>query len=69
MGESSTPKFPSSFIPVPVPGGDQYRRKPPVPQTSLWELCSGWLRYQSIQVRWDIERWVARTLGRRWGAK
>jgi hypothetical protein len=43
--------------------------KPPVPQTSLWKLCSGWLRYQSIQARWDVERRIARILRRRWGAR
>ncbi len=69
MGERPTPRYPQSPALVLVPSEDRYKRKPLVPQPSLWELCSGWLRYQSIQVRWDIERWVARTLGRHWGAK
>ncbi len=69
MGESPfLPKFPRLLTPVPVPGDDQYRRKPPVPRPSWWALCSGWFRYHSIQLRWDIERWLARILHRRWGA-
>ncbi len=39
---------------------------PPVPHLSLRERFSAWVRYYSIQWRWDIERNVARLLHRRW---
>ncbi|GHO86797.1 hypothetical protein [Dictyobacter formicarum] len=34
---------------------------------SWYTICIAWIRYQSIQTRWDIERHVARLLHRRWG--
>jgi hypothetical protein len=56
------------LIPVPVPIGDQHRRKQaPGQGPSLWLLCSRWIRYHSIQWRWDIERFLARRFNRRWG--
>ena len=40
----------------------------PLFQSSWWEVCRAWLRYHAIQVRWDIERKLARLFGKRWGA-
>jgi hypothetical protein len=37
-----------------------------VPRLSLRERFSAWIRYYSIQWRWDIERSMARLLHRRW---
>ncbi|MDQ2905373.1 MAG: hypothetical protein ABI456_06000 [Ktedonobacteraceae bacterium] len=53
---------------TPVPVGDGSR--PPLVQQnpSWWSLCSAWLHYHSVQLRWDVERQLARLLGRRWGA-
>ncbi|MBE3560195.1 MAG: hypothetical protein IMW89_13380 [Ktedonobacteraceae bacterium] len=42
------------------------RRLPPAPQESWAVLCLAWLRYHTTQVRWDIERALARLLRRRW---
>jgi hypothetical protein len=39
---------------------------PHVPHLSLRERFSAWIRYYSIQWRWDVERTVARLLHRRW---
>ena len=38
------------------------------PAESYWFLCKCWLRYHFIQLRWDIERTIARLHHRRWGA-
>jgi hypothetical protein len=54
------------LIPLPVPIGDQQRRKQP-PEPSWWFVCSNWLRYHGIQLRWDIERFLARRFHRHWG--
>ncbi|TMC16586.1 MAG: hypothetical protein E6J33_09415 [Chloroflexi bacterium] len=68
MGEKPVSKDPPSFILAPATFEDQYKRRPPVQQASWWTLCTRWLQYHSIQVRWDIERWLARLFHRRWGA-
>ena len=68
MGEKPASKGPSSFILAPATLEDQHKRRPPVEQPSWWTLWSKWLQYYSIQVRWDIERWLARLFHRRWGA-
>lgn len=65
------PHHPRSFIPIPVyasDGDDPYshRRRPPLQQPSLWECCLAWLRYHWTQLRWDIERGLARLLHRQW---
>ncbi|MDQ2715641.1 MAG: hypothetical protein M3Z08_12095 [Chloroflexota bacterium] len=57
-----------SLTPVPVPVGDRSRRPLMQQRASWWSLCGAWLRYHSVQIRWDIERRLARLLGRRWGA-
>jgi hypothetical protein len=57
------------FAPLPVPTNDQWQRKQvPGPPPSLWHLCSSWIPYHSTQLRWDIERFLARRFNRRWGA-
>ncbi len=56
------------FAPVHV-SIDGQRKRLPVPQPSWWHLFTGWLSYHSIQIRWHIERRVARMFHRRWGAK
>ncbi|HLQ30299.1 MAG TPA: hypothetical protein VK140_13790 [Ktedonobacteraceae bacterium] len=68
MGEKPTIKRPPSFILAQVPIEDQSRQRPPVPQLSWWSICTRWFQYHSVQVRWDIERWLARLLHRRWGS-
>lgn len=50
---------------VPVAHGEQPRRS--APADSLWRRWAGWWRYQQLQLRWDIERSVARLFRRRWG--
>jgi len=56
------------LLPLPVPTSDQHQRKQaPGQQPSIWLLCSNWIRYYSIQWRWDIERFLARRFHRRWG--
>ena len=56
-----------SFTPIPVDERRQGRQFP-MQQRSLWQLCTQWLRYHSIQLRWDIERSLARLFHRRWGS-
>jgi len=57
-----------SFAPVPVPIDDQYRRSSvPMQQPSWWQRFTRWLAYYGIQLRWDIERRLARLFNRRWG--
>ncbi len=56
------------LMPVPVPVGDQRRRASGQPP-SLWLLCTRWLKYHSTQLRWDIERFLARRFNHRWGSK
>jgi hypothetical protein len=34
---------------------------------SWWLRCRKWMQYRSIQLRWDIERSLARLFNRRWG--
>ncbi len=56
--------------PVPVPTDDSYehtRRSFTPPPPSFWERFTAWLRYYYIQMRWDVERRLARKLHRRWG--
>jgi hypothetical protein len=69
FADNMRPNFTNGpLIPLPVPIGDQQRRKQPNgPQPSFWRLCSNWVRYHSIQWRWDIERFLARRFHRRWG--
>ncbi len=58
-----------SLIPVPIPVYDSYhphRKLPLEPQPSWWVRCVAWLRYHSIQLRWDVERFLARLLHSRW---
>jgi hypothetical protein len=56
------------LMPIPVLIGDQ-RRQASRPSPSLWLLCTRWLQYHAIQLRWDIERFLARRLKRRWGSR
>jgi hypothetical protein len=54
-------------VPVPVPltpREGQYHKQLPTP--SWWMRCIAWGRYYSMQLRWDIERSLARLLHRRW---
>lgn len=67
MGEKPTSKRPPSLSLVPVTFDDQYKR-PPVQQAPWWTLCNKWLQFHTIQIRWDIERWLARLFHRRWGS-
>ena len=67
MGEKPTVKRPPSFLLVPVPIEDQHRQRSPVQHSSWWTLCTKWFQYHNLQIRWDIERWLARLFHRRWG--
>lgn len=56
---------PNSLMPVHVYSSEKYHR-PPVQTVSFWQLCKAWGRYHYMQMRWDIERGLARLLHRRW---
>jgi len=75
MGERPLHNVKRSFLnsigrlmPVPVPVGDQ-RRQVSGQSSSLWLLFIRWLKYHSTQLRWDIERFLARRFNRHWGNK
>jgi hypothetical protein len=55
--------------PVPVLTNDTYKHSHSFssPSSSAWERFVAWLRYHTIQTRWDIERRLARKFHRRWG--
>jgi hypothetical protein len=64
------PSFPNlarSLVPIPMDDG--VRQRSPLYTPSLWETWTAWLRYHTIQFRWDIERTLARLLHRRWIGK
>jgi hypothetical protein len=70
MGETQAKKsglrpFPS-FVFV---HNDDGRKRSPMPfQVEPWWLrFSKWVQYHGIQLRWDIERSLARLFNRRWG--
>lgn len=53
--------------PVPVYARETDRRNILAPsRESLWSLYTAWLRYHYMQLRWDVERGLARLLRRRW---
>ena len=57
-----------SFAFVPVPIDDRYKRASmPMQRPSWWLRCTRWIAYYRIQLRWDIERRLARLFNRRWG--
>ncbi|QBD81053.1 hypothetical protein EPA93_35820 [Ktedonosporobacter rubrisoli] len=53
---------------VPIPANEPYQRyrRPIEPRVPLPRLWIAWLQYHYTQLRWDIERGVARLLHRRW---
>lgn len=58
-----------SLIPVRIPVYDSYHPPHKLPleqQPSWWIRWGAWLRYHSIQWRWDIERFLARLFHSRW---
>ena len=58
--------FPSRlFAPIQLDDAYERSRRSFIP-LSLWERFTAWSRYYSIQIWWDIERWLARRLHRRW---
>jgi hypothetical protein len=59
------PGQPGSLIPVHVYTSQEFRRSSAQP-VLFWQLCKAWVRYHSIQMRWDIERSLAHLLHRRW---
>ncbi|TMD63694.1 MAG: hypothetical protein E6I91_12435 [Chloroflexi bacterium] len=67
MGEKPSLKRPPSFILAPIPIQDQ-QKQPATQQPGWWTRFSNWIRYYSTQIRWDIERWLARRFHRHWGA-
>jgi len=66
MGEKIPPKHPRQFTLVPV-FIDSTHKQPAMPRLAWWTVFTRWFQYHSIQVRWYIERRVARLLHRRWG--
>jgi hypothetical protein len=59
--------LPGAFVPIPTNAASTRSHHPFTPQLpSLWQRLTARLRYSSIQIRWDIERWLARKLHRRW---
>ncbi len=62
----NAPRISRAFVPVYSNASYHQRRKSPVPSPSLWEHYLAWVRYHSIQLRWDIERALSRLLHRRW---
>jgi hypothetical protein len=59
--------LPGAFVPISADDASRRSYVPFTPQTpSLWQRFTAWLHYSSIQIRWDIERWLARKLHRRW---
>ena len=71
MGETQAkkpgPRPTPSFVFVRI--NDGVKQSPLLRQAEPWWLrCRKWLRYHSIQLRWDIERRLARLFNRRWGA-
>jgi hypothetical protein len=70
MGEMQAKK--SGLRPFPsfafVRTGDGRKQPPMLMQSDPWWLrFSKWAQYHSIQLRWDIERRLARLFNRRWG--
>lgn len=58
---------PGAFVPISTDDASKRSRPLFTPQIpSLWQRFTAWLRYSSIQIRWDIERWLARKFHRRW---
>jgi hypothetical protein len=48
---------------------DGHKQSPMLMQSDPWWLrCRKWLNYHTIQLRWDVERHLARLFHRRWGA-
>ena len=56
------------LTPVPVYSSQEQRRRSSMPREPFWQMCLAWLRYYHIQMRWDIERALARLFHRRWGS-
>ncbi|GCE48414.1 hypothetical protein EI42_06218 [Thermosporothrix hazakensis] len=55
-----------TLAPVYVYSDEKRRRRLPEPPPSLWALLLAWIKYHATQIRWDIERAIARLLRRRW---
>lgn len=58
--------LPLFLTPAPIHTVQQGAFLPPRQET-WWDQCVAWIRYWSIQTRWDIERSLARRFRRRWG--
>ena len=58
---------PGTLIPVPMHDSPAPYRRPFIRQESFWLRFVAWLRYYSVQFRWDVERRLARLLHHRWG--
>jgi hypothetical protein len=70
MGETQAkkpgPRPSPSFVFVHT--NDGRKQSPMLLQSEPWWLrLRKWLQYHSIQLRWDIERRLARLFNRRWG--
>ena len=70
MGETKAkkPGTRASLSFVFVPTDDGRKQSPMLLQSEPWWLrFRKWLEYHSIQLRWDIERGLARLFNHRWG--
>lgn len=59
---------PNLLTPVPVYSSQEQRHRLSPPQETSWQVCIAWLRYHYIQIRWDLERSIARLFHRHWGS-
>jgi hypothetical protein len=70
MGETRAKKPGTRQSPsfVFVHANDGRKQSPMLMQSeSWWQRCRMWMRYHSIQWRWDIERRLAQLFNQRWG--
>lgn len=63
----------SLFLPqrvlIPIYTSEQEHRRATLPVDPWHYRVQSWFAYHMIQIRWDIERGLARLLHKRWGAR
>ncbi|GHO53011.1 hypothetical protein [Ktedonobacter robiniae] len=55
--------------PIPIYTSKQERRRATISADPWQYRIQAWLTYHMIQIRWDIERGIARLLHKRWGTR
>ena len=55
--------------PIPIYASEQERRRATMPAVPWQYRIRAWFAYHMIQIRWDIERGIARLLHKRWGTR